>query len=78
MKLRIIETRESIYELPDNYFDQYDFDHEDCADNELAEHYSCGKRLYWEVTDIEVSHDTRVYNHENRCWEEVSNELWTM
>ena len=63
MRLKVIETVETIWELPDNSFDEYDYDEEDCDDNEIAEHYQSGKRLQWEITNTEISYDTR-------CWEE--------
>ena len=67
MKLKVIETVETVWELPDNYFDEYDYDEEDCDDNEIAGHYQSGKRLLWEITNTEISYDTR-------CWEELQNE----
>ena len=64
MKLKVIEKVETIWELPDNHFDEYDYDEEDLSDNEIADHYQSGKRLQWEITSTKISYDTR-------CWEEL-------
>ena len=32
MKLKVFETIETIWELPDNYFDDKDYEQEDCSD----------------------------------------------
>ena len=61
MKLKVIETVETIWELPDNHFDEYDYDEEDCDDNEIADHYQSGKRLQWEITETEISYDTYLW-----------------
>ena len=46
MKLKVFETIETIWELPDNYFDDKDYEQEDCSDDELASHFKEGKLLY--------------------------------
>ena len=74
MKLKVIETTETIWELPDNYFDDYDYDEEDISDDEIASHYVTGKRLHEECITVEISYDTRVYNYDTRCYEEVGDE----
>jgi len=46
MKIKIFETIETIRELPDNYFDQFDYDLEDLSDDEIAGVFEEGKLLY--------------------------------
>ena len=46
MKLKVFETIETIWELPDNYFDDKDYEQADCSDDELASHFQAGKLLY--------------------------------
>ena len=71
MKVKVIETKETIWELPDNYFDQYDYEQEDCSDDELASHFETGKKL-WERTEYnDISWDTRVLNYKTDKWEEI-------
>ncbi len=72
MKLKVIETKETIWELPDNYFDNYDYDEEQLSDDEIASHYQEGKKLWEETTEIEIAYDSTVYNDKTDKWEEVS------
>ena len=71
MKLKVIETKETIWELPDNYFDDYDYDEEDLSDDEIASHYQEGKKLWEETTEIDIAYDSRVYNYKTNKYEEV-------
>jgi hypothetical protein len=73
MKLKVIETKETIWELPDNYFDDYDYEEEQLSDDEIASHYQEGKKLWEETTEIEISYDSRVYNPKSNQYEEVAN-----
>ena len=67
MKLKVFETIETIWELPDNYFDDKDYEQEDCSDDELASHFKEGNLLYEnrqypDGYDNEIiSWDTRVH-----------------
>jgi len=74
MKLKVIETKETIWELPDNYFDNYDYDEEQLSDDEIASHYQEGKKLWEETTEIEIAYDSTVYNPKSNQFEEVSDE----
>tara|TARA_A100000171_G_scaffold36471_1_gene35160 strand:+ start:7 stop:237 length:231 start_codon:yes stop_codon:yes gene_type:complete len=74
MKIKIIETKETIWELPDNYFDDKDYDEDDLSYCEVASHYQEGKELWEETTEIKVSYDTRVYNQKLGIYEEVNDE----
>lgn len=71
MKLKVIETKETIWELPDNYFDDYDYNEEDLSDDEIASHYQEGKKLWEQTTEIDITYDSRVYNCETNEYEEV-------
>ena len=79
MKIKIYETIETIWELPDNYFDDKDYEQRDCSDDELASHFKSGKllyenRQYCDNNDNEIiSWDThvRVWNAETREFEHV-------
>lgn len=71
MKLKVIETKETIWELPDNYFDDYDYDEEDLSDDEIASHYQEGKKLWEQTTEIDIAYDSRVYNYETNGYEEI-------
>ena len=71
MKLKVIETKETIWELPDNYFDDYDYDEEDLSDDEIASHYQEGKKLWEETTEIDIAYDSRVYNSITNQYEEI-------
>ena len=73
MKLKVIETKETIWELPDNYFDDYDYEEEQLSDDEIASHYQEGKKLWEETTEIEIAYDSRVYNPKSNKYEEVAN-----
>ena len=73
MKLKVIETKETIWELPDNYFDDYDYEEEQLSDDEIASHYQEGKKLWEETTEIEISYDSRVYNPKSNQYKEVAN-----
>jgi len=74
MKLKVIETKETIWELPDNYFDDYDYDEEQLSDDEIASHYEEGKKLWEETTEIDISYRTTIYNPISNQFEEVSDE----
>ena len=74
MKLKVIETKETIWELPDNYFDDYDYDEEDLSDDEVASHYQEGKKLWEQTTEIDIAYDSRVYNSITNQYEEVNDE----
>lgn len=74
MKLKVIETKETIWELPDNYFDNYDYDEEQLSDDEIASHYQEGKKLWEETTEIEIAYDSTVYNAKSNQFEEVSDD----
>jgi len=78
MKLKVIETKETIWELPDNYFDDYDYDEEQLSDDEIASHYEEGKKLWEETTEIDISYRTTIYNPISNQYEEVSdgNKSW--
>ena len=71
MKLKVIETKETIWELPDNYFDDKDYNEEDLSDDEIADCYMEGKKLWEETTEIDIAYDSRVYNCETNGYEEV-------
>ena len=71
MKLKVIETKETIWELPDNYFDDYDYDEEQLSDDEIASHYEEGKKLWEETTEIDISDRTTIYNPISNQFEEV-------
>ena len=61
MKIKVIETKETILELPDNHFNNKDYNEEDLADCETAHEFKThGKKLSewtsfedisWEVDD---------------------------
>ncbi len=61
MKIKVIETKETILELPDNHYESKDYDEEDLSDDEIAtEFFKHGKKLSdwttfedisWEVDD---------------------------
>ena len=77
MKVKIIETIETIWEIPDNFYDDKDYveDIENPTENlsycEIASDFKTGKKL-WEDRGIEdVSWDTRVFNDDTDKWEEV-------
>jgi hypothetical protein len=74
MKLKVIETKETIWELPDNYFDDYDYDEEQLSDDEIASHYQEGKKLWEETTEIDIAYSTTVYNPISNKFEEVVDE----
>ena len=74
MKLKVIETKETIWELPDNYFDDYDYDEEQLSDDEIASHYEEGKKLWEETTEIDISYRTTIYNPISNQYEEVSDD----
>ena len=74
MKIKIIETIETIWEIPDNFYDDKDYDVDDLAFCEIAEDFQTGKKLYESIEDVEISWDTRVFNDETEEWEEVSDE----
>tara|TARA_E500000318_G_C3400216_1_gene149548 strand:+ start:175 stop:402 length:228 start_codon:yes stop_codon:yes gene_type:complete len=74
MKLKVIETKETIWELPDNYFDDYDYDEEQLSDDEIASHYQEGKKLWEETTEIDISYRTTIYNPISNQFEEVSDD----
>ena len=74
MKLKVIETKETIWELPDNYFDDYDYDEEQLSDDEIASHYEEGKKLWEETTEIDISYRTTIYNPISNQFEEVSDD----
>ncbi len=74
MKLKVIETKETIWELPDNYFDDFDYDEEQLSDDEIASHYQEGKKLWEETTEIDIAYSTTVYNPRSNQFEEVSDE----
>jgi len=72
MKLKVIETKETIWELPDNYFDDKDYIEEDLSDDEIADCYKEGKKLWEETTEINITYDSRVYNCETNKYEEIN------
>ena len=67
MKLKIFETIETIRELPDNYFDQYDYEQEDCSDDELASHFQSGKLLY-ENRQYPDGYDNEIISWNTNVW----------
>ena len=71
MKLKVIETKETIWELPDNYFDDYDYDEEDLSDDEIASHYQEGKKLWEQTTEIDIAYNSMVYNYKSNQYEEI-------
>ena len=71
MKLKVIETKETIWELPDNYFDDYDYNEEDLSDDEIASHYQQGKKLWEETTEIDIAYNSMVYNYKSNQYEEI-------
>jgi len=74
MKVKLIEIKESIWELPDNFYDDKDYDEEDLSDCEIASDFKTGKKL-WEQSDIDgISWKTTVYNHKTKSYEEVSDD----
>ena len=71
MKVKVIETKETIWELPDNFYDDKDYDEEDLADCEIASDFETGKKL-WERTEVDdISWDTKVLNYETNKWEKI-------
>jgi len=78
MKVKIIETIETIWEIPDDFYDDKDYveDIENPTENlsycEIASDFKTGKKLYENVEDVEISWDTKVFNYETDKWEEVS------
>ena len=71
MKLKVIETKETIWELPDNYFDDKDYNEEDLSDDEIASHYQQGKKLWEETTEIDIAYNSMVYNYKSNQYEEI-------
>lgn len=72
MKVKIIETIKTIWEISDNFYDDKDYDVDDLAFCEIAEDFQTGKKL-WEGRAIEdISWDTRVFNDETDKWEEIT------
>jgi len=67
MKLKIFETIETIWELPDNYFDQYDYEQGDCSDDELASHFQSGKLLY-ENRQYPDGYDNEIISWDTNVW----------
>ena len=67
MKIKIFETIETIWELPDNYFDQYDYDEEDCSDDEIASHFKEGKLLY-ENRQYCDGYDNEIISWSTNVW----------
>ena len=74
MKLKVIETKETIWELPDNYFDDYDYDEEQLSDDEIASHYQKGKKLWEETIEIDIAYNSTVYNPISNQYEELSDD----
>ncbi len=78
MKIKVFETIETIWELPDNYFDDKDYDEEDCSDDELVRCFQTGKllyenRQYCDGYDNEIiSWDTNVWVYDEKTKEEKS------
>jgi hypothetical protein len=72
MKLKVFETIETIWELPDNYFDDKDYEQDDCSDDEIASHFQSGKllyenRQYCDGNDNEIiSWDTNVWVYDEK------------
>ena len=80
MKVKIIETIETIWEIPDNFYDDKDYVEdienptENLSDCEIASDFQTGKKL-WESRKInDISWNTRVFNDETDEWEEVSDD----
>ena len=71
MRVKVIEIKETIRELPDNYFDNKDYDMDDLSDCEIASHFEAGKKLWEDTTLDDISWDTRVFNYETNEWEEL-------
>ena len=64
MRIKIIETKETIWELPDSFYDDKDYDEEDLSDCELAEDFETGNKL-WEKSEVNnISWKTREVNDE--------------
>jgi len=60
MKIKAIETVETILELPDNHFDNKDYDEENLADCELIHEFKThGKKLWESWVHDDISWDTR-------------------
>ena len=81
MKVKIIETIETIWEIPDNFYDDKDYVEdienptENLSDCEIASDFQTGKKL-WESRSInDISWNTKVFNYETDEWEEVSDVL---
>ena len=58
MRLTVIQTKETTWELPDNYFDGTDLNINDMSDCELASEFQCEGKLISEdeeLKDIEWS-----------------------
>ena len=71
MKLKVIETKETIWELPDNYFDDKDYNEEDLSDDEVASCYQEGKKLWEETTEIDIAYNSTVFNYKSNKYEEI-------
>ena len=76
MKVKIIETIETIWEIPDNFYDDKDYVEdienptENLSDCEIASDFQTGKKL-WESRGVDdISWNTRVFNYETDKWEE--------
>ena len=75
MKIKVIETKETILELPNNHYESKDYDEENLSDDEIAtEFFRYGKKLA-EFTEFEdISWNTKVFNYETDEWEEVADD----
>ena len=67
MKLKVFETIETIWELPDNYFDDKDYEQEDCSDDELATHFKEGRLLY-ENRQYCDGYDNEIISWSTNVW----------
>ena len=60
MRLTVIETKETTWELPDNYFDGVDLNIKDMSDCEIASEFQCEGKLISEDEEFkDIEWNTR-------------------
>jgi len=60
MKLTVIQTKETTWELPDNYFDGVDLIIDDMSDCELANEFQCEGKL---ISENEEFNEIHSFSH---------------
>ena len=64
MRIKIIRTIETIWELPNSFYDDKDYDENNLSDCELASDFETGNKL-WEKSEVhDISWNTREIANE--------------